>query len=192
MGPSRQRGYGWTFPFEPGDFYVAVDLPFAVGSQGRDPQQRPFNNPIIIDHEEINRLAAKDVVMNRIIRPNIQDIETYVAAKQITFEPLYGDGRSLEIGSGSVDGVLFTNVIGDPQLESACKDELLEEAMRVLRPGCFAVAKETITPLVAEDYFASRQWPVQRIGEESAEWTTMQGMYDLGIRGTIFNIEAGH
>lgn len=192
MGPSRKRGYGRTFPFEPGDFYVGVDLPFAAGSQGHDAQQRPFDNPIIINHAEIDRRAAYDVVMNRVIRPNIRDLEAYAAARQITFIPEYGDGRSLRIDSQSVDGVLFANVIGDPKLESDVKDELLREAMRVLRPGCFAVAKETITPGVAEDYFASSDWSVQRIGEESCDWPKMQGMYDLHIRGTIFMLEAGN
>lgn len=89
---------------------------------------------------------------------------------------------SLPLGASSFDQVLITNVFGDPETPTKFKDELLAEAHRIVVTGGFVVAKEALTPEIAQEYLAQQDsWQVTRIDHNGSgsQWQGVGPLYGL-------------
>lgn len=153
LGALRFRGYGNAFPFAPGDRYLAVDLRSEIGAMAAK-----HSLPVCAKRgqlEQAMRDGQIDTLVGVNIALNMQSIEEFAKAHDITFTPVYADGRSLPLADHSVEQALLSNIIGDPSITLEDKSQLIAEARRVVGPEGLVVVRDDYTPYVADEYFNS-------------------------------------
>jgi len=126
--PSQELGFEPEEKESVGKVYVEIGsggLPaFFVSNRQINPGDRYFTVDMR-DHEaEISKNFGEDL--------------------GVGFEAIQGDGSNLPFVENSVDEMIFNNVFGDPS--TVGHDDMLLEALRVLKSGGQIVITEHITP----------------------------------------------
>jgi len=190
MGVNRKRGYGLGFPFKEGDTYLGIDYRCALGSVAYDLYGQRTDRPVVLNMETLDRAAMSNLTVNRMVRPNARDLIDYANMRNIQLVAMYAEWHKLPLQDDSVDGLLLGNIMGDPLISEQYKTKLLSEACRVVKPGRLVVAKETIAPFTAHEYFANHtQWEATGVCEDSERWPEMGKLYDAHYRGVVFEVE---
>jgi hypothetical protein len=149
VGPGYywELSYGATFPFAQGDRLVSIDLP--TDSRALE------GNRSILEPEELSeafRDNPDDDNIESALR-NAWSVIDFANNKGVMFEHIIREGTAIPLPTGSVTQVIFGNIMGDPEISSSTKNALLTEAQRVVAPGGFVVARETLTPGHADHFF---------------------------------------
>jgi SAM-dependent methyltransferase len=168
MGAKREPGYSDAFPFRDGDVYATMDLP-----EPRGIERVEHPGPIIFNSQQYNdtlRTGPFDAqtIMEAVTRvTDIWDLHHFAERKGVYLAQMRGDGRNLPFPDGSVDQILFRDVIGgsDYVTDTANQQQLLAEARRVIAPdGAAVVCADRLTNLPGtQAYFEQPGWRTERV-----------------------------
>ena len=142
---------------EEGDEYYAVDPPELFGCEASNMASAGLQPRVPYSPIEIPVYTGDDFFILQSLNMArqgfmVQRVFTQQTGVEITV--VREDGRQMSFGDGTIDEVVMSNVISDPEINSDDKRDLIRESIRVIKKAGQIALVDIATADYAERFFA--------------------------------------